>query len=690
MTHNDNIRQWSRTVQKRIAIFALVYLLLVGLGVFLLFIAYQWATVWGLTLLNAVIDSGYPGATLLLSAIVYVSVIAMCLMFGLFLVKFLFARSQTDNGIRVEVKEADCPKLFALIRETATATHCDMPHKVYLIPNINACVTFNTYFLSMFVPVKKNLMLGVGLFAHTNTEEIKGILAHEFGHFSQESMKMKTAVYTSNIVMYNLTYGEDTWDRLARRWAEINFFPINFFGVITLWCTNWVRSLLHRLYNYVNLAHQELSRQMEYDADAIACNVVGKDVVASGFYKAEWTVSCVDLLNDAIERLNKEGKTADPFEMLEQQTLIDMEENGLTMGASMLALKPIRINDKPQGRFSYKNLWDSHPSDSDRIAHLKDIPRPAQTALIPAWTLLPDSIRKEIGNRLYAENVDKQDGYERISGEELRIWLDAYNAKEWLLPHIRPFIQQSTCIDSFNPTVETCTPDPTYPFTQENRKLVYEYIIACEEQREMESVINGELVVKKAFYQDKEYNTTQLPMEEHQQYIESLEKKIKETYKQIYAYLISGNRADEVKQLYTELFEANVMLEKLNGDIYVKAQEATDTWNRSEGKESDATAMKQEFEEIHSQLHDVISSFGEENIRLIKNDEFEEALKSFMIETLIEEPPTHFSIDHVNRTLAIIDGLSDELWAWFVRVRMKIGRIAEEMELRGETLEGRC
>ena len=78
-----------------------------------------------------------------------------------------------------------------------------MPHayKVFLSTEINACVFFNTTFWSMFFPVRKNLVLGAGLFATTSTEEIKGILAHEFGHFSQESMKIGSVVYTANIVL---------------------------------------------------------------------------------------------------------------------------------------------------------------------------------------------------------------------------------------------------------------------------------------------------------------------------------------------------------------------------------------------------------------------------------------------------------------------------------------------------------
>ena len=37
----------------------------------------------------------------------------------------------------------------------------------------------------MFLPVKKNLTMGLGLINSTTVSELKSILAHEFGHFSK-------------------------------------------------------------------------------------------------------------------------------------------------------------------------------------------------------------------------------------------------------------------------------------------------------------------------------------------------------------------------------------------------------------------------------------------------------------------------------------------------------------------------
>lgn len=55
-------------------------------------------------------------------------------------------------------------------------------------------------------------MVGLGLFVNTNTEEVKSIIAHEFGHFAQSSMKIGSVIYYLNTVMYDMAFQEDRWD----------------------------------------------------------------------------------------------------------------------------------------------------------------------------------------------------------------------------------------------------------------------------------------------------------------------------------------------------------------------------------------------------------------------------------------------------------------------------------------------
>src|SRR5207244_2163286 len=94
-------------------------------------------------------------------------------------------------------------------------TRAPLPHRVYLTPDVNAAVFYHESLLSLFLPTPKNLIIGLGLVNQLNLSEFKAVLAHEFGHFSQNSMKLGTYVYVSNRVIGELVFGRDWLDDLV-------------------------------------------------------------------------------------------------------------------------------------------------------------------------------------------------------------------------------------------------------------------------------------------------------------------------------------------------------------------------------------------------------------------------------------------------------------------------------------------
>ena len=205
------IKRQAKDVILRIVLFVLVYIFLIALGGTLIYFSLLVA-VWGVAAIFAI---GVSRLSLLLILLI-LGVVGFTLMFGFYLIKFLFSKTKNENSQRRLVTEKECPVLFQAIREVAEATACPMPKKVFLSPDVNACVFYDTNFWSIIFPVKKNLEIGLGLFTCTNVDELKSILAHEFGHFSQNSMKVGSGVYVANTVIFNLAYTEDKWDR----WVE--------------------------------------------------------------------------------------------------------------------------------------------------------------------------------------------------------------------------------------------------------------------------------------------------------------------------------------------------------------------------------------------------------------------------------------------------------------------------------------
>src|SRR3954462_6240231 len=74
-----------------------------------------------------------------------------------FLIKFIFAVSKVDRGSMIEIKEKDQPQLFAFIRKLTEESKTPFPKKIFISDAVNASVSYNSSFWSMFLPVKINL-----------------------------------------------------------------------------------------------------------------------------------------------------------------------------------------------------------------------------------------------------------------------------------------------------------------------------------------------------------------------------------------------------------------------------------------------------------------------------------------------------------------------------------------------------
>ena len=205
------------------------------------------------------------------------------MLFG-FMLKFLFKKHETNNPLNVEITEDEHPQLFAFIRQLCAETNAPLPHKVYVNHEINACVFYNSTILSLFLPVKKNLLIGLGLVNSINLTEFKAVLAHEFGHFSQSSMKLGSYVYMANSIIQSIVYERDKWDELLEKWKGSNI-QLAIFGWLLMPVVWLIRKFMALIYQAINLVHSSLSRQMEYNADRVAVSVTGSDAIVNALYR---------------------------------------------------------------------------------------------------------------------------------------------------------------------------------------------------------------------------------------------------------------------------------------------------------------------------------------------------------------------------------------------------------------------
>ncbi len=368
-----------------ILLFVITYIILLAIGIAL------------------AIGAGYLGYLLVISypRIVTIMIgIALCI-FGLFIIFFLFkfigSTNEQDISHLHEIKSADEPELFQFIQRVVDEVGSDFPKKIYLSNEVNAYVFYNSNFLSLFFPVRKNLVIGLGLINSIDMSEFKAILAHEFGHFSQKSMKLGSYIYYVNRVIHNMLYDNDSLERSVSKVSESNVY-LALAGALTFLVVRIIQYILKLVYKPINTMYMSLSRQMEFHADAVAASVSGGNHLISSLRRLEMSDICYNTL---MSNYNEWG-----FDNFRSNNIYLNHKEVQKHYASDHDLKFDNYNIDTsdynhliiESRIEVKDQWASHPTLEQRTRKLNSL------------NLVTDSVN-ESPWRLFRSSVDTQEKF---------------------------------------------------------------------------------------------------------------------------------------------------------------------------------------------------------------------------------------------------------------------------------------
>ncbi|MFN6945433.1 MAG: M48 family metalloprotease [Cytophagaceae bacterium] len=288
-----------------------------------------------------------------------------------FLLKFIFKSHKVDRSHLIEIRKADEPKLFSLIDEIVKKVGTNFPKKVYLSSDVNAAVFYDSSFWSMFFPIKKNLQIGLGLVNTVSKLELTAILSHEFGHFSQKTMKVGSYVYNVNQVIFNLLFDNESYDNLIQRWANASgYFSV--FVVIAVKIIEGIKWVLKQMYGLVNKSYMGLSREMEFHADEIAANVTGYEPLKSSLLRlplADHSFSSVLLFYE--RKIAENQKSENIFRDHLFVTNFLAQDNNIEIKDNLPQISDSELNKFNKSKLVVKDQWASHPSTEDRITMLE-------------------------------------------------------------------------------------------------------------------------------------------------------------------------------------------------------------------------------------------------------------------------------------------------------------------------------
>lgn len=496
----------------------------------------------------------------------------------IFLLKFIFKSNKSDRSHLIEIKEEDEPALFSLIHEIVKEVRTSNPKKVYLSADVNASVFYDSGFWSMFLPVKKNLIIGLGLVNTITREELKAILSHEFGHFSQKTMKVGSYVYNVNQVIFNMLYDNDSYNELTQRWANASgYFSI--FITIANAFNEVIQDVLKEMYGFVNKSYMGLSREMEFHADEIAASITGFEPLKNSLLR-------MTLADNSFSNVLQfyDGKIAQSIKsenIYRDQTAIFTflaEQNNFHIQNNLPTISLEEQSKFDKSKLVIKNQWASHPSAEERIKRLEKTGFSTQNKndtlannvfknIIETQKMLTaklfEGVKYEGETSFIAfENFQNEYREETLSNSFSKIYNGYYNNKS---------------PSQFNPDDKNLiSKDIQFQelFSDEKVDRIYTAIAIQNDIETLKNISNNSIIIKTFDYDGKKYKKT-----EADNLIAQLNTELENLYEQIncndiliyefFNKIDIQNNSNELAQLYQEFFAFDKNFDT-NYDIYIQ------------------------------------------------------------------------------------------------------------------------
>jgi Zn-dependent protease with chaperone function len=299
--------------------------------------------------------SGHNGARIaILKGILYVAPLFAGVVLVFFMVKPLFAR-RPKAAQPLALNPAAEPTLFAFIAKICDTVGAPFPKRVDLDCHLNASASFRRGIWSLF---SNDLVLTIGLplVAGLNVTQFAGVLAHEFGHFTQGfGMRLTYVIRSVNSWFFRVAYERDRWDETLEEWAETENSAVAILvgtARFAVWCSRLVLKLLMYIGHGIGCF---MLRQMEFNADSYEIKLAGSEAFESGTRRIHVLSRVTELAYKKMRvgwNQSRELPESLPAYLLRTDT--ELRDAQRTQLEDTLGLHK-------------SGLFDTHPSHGDRI-----------------------------------------------------------------------------------------------------------------------------------------------------------------------------------------------------------------------------------------------------------------------------------------------------------------------------------
>lgn len=427
----------------------------------------------------------------------------------LFMIKFLFKEHKTDISHLTLVKKVDEPELFLLIHDIVREVGTGFPKKVYLSGEVNAGVFYDSGFWSMFLPVRKNLQIGMGLVNSITRQELKAILAHEFAHFSQKSMKLGSYVYYVNQVIYNMLVDNVSFNESIESWKKMNVV-IGLFVRAAEKVIRGIQWILAKMYDVVNLSYMALSREMEFHADEVAAHVAGSDALKDALLRIDLAEHAMNTtLGFYTDKIPENIKSANLF--ADQSLVMEFmaKQSHLEMRYGLPVVTESDTNKYNRSKLQIRNQWASHPALSDRISRLNSLNIvKADVKNDKAFTAFnfTEKLQQEITEKIFSK-VEYADSPVSMNTGEFSKEFMAVVAKNTFDPIYNEYYDNKNpnVFDPAEAIADTDDIELESLFSKEKVDMVYDFLGLDYDKNILSAIAKGEVQIATFDYDGEKY-----------------------------------------------------------------------------------------------------------------------------------------------------------------------------------------
>lgn len=332
------------------------------------------------------------------------------LVVAFFLAKSIWPRRHQQPPHLVLARE-DEPLLFAFVERLAREVGAPVPREIRVDLAVNASAGPRRGAWSLW---RRDLVLTLGLplAAGLPLQQMAGVLAHELGHFAQRHALFLTYLIRSiNGWFHRVAEERDSLDAQLEQGKESGWFGklLSHLSLYGLWTS---RACLRGLMRLGHVIGSYQMRQMEFDADRYEARLAGTAAFEATTRSLQTLGAAYQMSFADLQNLWQEGRVVDLPELVVSHHLRLPAEVSAAVDEQLAAART--------------GPYDSHPSDSERIAHVRREPAEGIfRSALPATSLFRDfaalSRRASLGyyREIFGPHVE---GADLVSAAAVMAW----------------------------------------------------------------------------------------------------------------------------------------------------------------------------------------------------------------------------------------------------------------------------